>query len=209
MIYWYRKVNNIVNTSWRKKREQSRSHVSTSDLNGDWQCAGRAAIYRRSETFELFDSVQFNQTSRESTLDENKNPDRWHTSSIGNNPPRFVFCYWSDVSDRAEYTSVCRSKRNSLNLCFWIGFEMDMIAGFTHHATREISVCRSWGRTVKLLLSLASLFQNWLQRLGYLKTSQPNMAALYSAQAVQEAISAMQEQYGLQITGFLDQSTVE
>ncbi|GAA6073291.1 matrix metalloproteinase-16 isoform X1, partial [Tachysurus ichikawai] len=49
----------------------------------------------------------------------------------------------------------------------------------------------------------------WLQRYGYLQSTQPNMAALHSAGSMQSAIATMQRVYGLNVTGHLDLSTVE
>ncbi|XP_052404530.1 matrix metalloproteinase-16 isoform X2 [Carassius gibelio] len=49
----------------------------------------------------------------------------------------------------------------------------------------------------------------WLQRYGYLHKTQPNMAALRSAQSMHSAIAAMQHKYGLNVTGSLDKQTID
>uniref|UniRef100_A0A4W4GJE8 Peptidase metallopeptidase domain-containing protein n=1 Tax=Electrophorus electricus TaxID=8005 RepID=A0A4W4GJE8_ELEEL len=49
----------------------------------------------------------------------------------------------------------------------------------------------------------------WLQRYGYLPKTAPNMAVLRSARTMQSAITAMQHVYGLNVTGTLDQSTID
>lgn len=65
----------------------------------------------------------------------------------------------------------------------------------------------SWGHVVRLCFFC--LLQVWLQRYGYLHKTQPNMAVLRSAQTMHSAIAAMQHKYGLNISGSLDNETIE
>ncbi|MBN3317053.1 MMP16 protein, partial [Atractosteus spatula] len=51
--------------------------------------------------------------------------------------------------------------------------------------------------------------QAWLQRYGYLPPTDPRMSVLRSAQTMQSAIAAMQRLYGLNVTGTLDQNTID
>uniref|UniRef100_A0A4W4GF87 Peptidase metallopeptidase domain-containing protein n=1 Tax=Electrophorus electricus TaxID=8005 RepID=A0A4W4GF87_ELEEL len=53
------------------------------------------------------------------------------------------------------------------------------------------------------------MLKAWLQRYGYLPKTAPNMAVLRSARTMQSAITAMQHVYGLNVTGTLDQSTID
>ncbi|XP_023671993.1 matrix metalloproteinase-16-like [Paramormyrops kingsleyae] len=49
----------------------------------------------------------------------------------------------------------------------------------------------------------------WLQRYGYLPSTDPRMSVLRSAQTMQSAIAAMQRLYGLNVTGTLDMGTID
>eukprot|EP00064_Thunnus_orientalis_P004127 superscaffoldBa00000365_g4138 len=49
----------------------------------------------------------------------------------------------------------------------------------------------------------------WLQRYGYLPPADPRMSVLRSARVMQSAIAAMQRRYGLNVTGTLDNNTID
>uniref|UniRef100_A0A673HAF0 Matrix metalloproteinase-16-like n=1 Tax=Sinocyclocheilus rhinocerous TaxID=307959 RepID=A0A673HAF0_9TELE len=49
----------------------------------------------------------------------------------------------------------------------------------------------------------------WLQRYGYLPSTDPRMSVLRSEQTMQSAIAAMQRLYGLNVTGELDKNTID
>lgn len=51
--------------------------------------------------------------------------------------------------------------------------------------------------------------QGWLQRYGYLPRTEPGMSVLRSARTMHSAIAAMQQVYGLNVTGTLDEKTKE
>ncbi|KAM6953506.1 matrix metalloproteinase-16 isoform 2-T2 [Aplochiton taeniatus] len=51
--------------------------------------------------------------------------------------------------------------------------------------------------------------ESWLQRYGYLPTTDPRMSVLRSARTMHSAIAAMQRLYGLNVTGVLDRNTID
>ncbi|TMS09476.1 Matrix metalloproteinase-16 [Larimichthys crocea] len=54
---------------------------------------------------------------------------------------------------------------------------------------------------------LRRLGTGWLQRYGYLPRTEPGMSVLRSARTMHSAIAAMQQVYGLNVTGTLDEKT--
>lgn len=59
------------------------------------------------------------------------------------------------------------------------------------------------------LIPGAVVLQVWLQKYGYLPPTEPRLAVLRSAEAMQSALAAMQQFYGINMTGKVDRSTIE
>ncbi|XP_030067897.1 matrix metalloproteinase-24 [Microcaecilia unicolor] len=53
------------------------------------------------------------------------------------------------------------------------------------------------------------IVESWLKTYGYLLPYDVRMSALYSGKAMQAAVTAMQQFYGIPVTGVLDQTTIE
>ncbi|XP_059529155.1 matrix metalloproteinase-16 isoform X2 [Myotis daubentonii] len=49
----------------------------------------------------------------------------------------------------------------------------------------------------------------WLQKYGYLPPTEPRLAVLRSAEAMQSALAAMQQFYGINMTGKVDRNTID
>ncbi|XP_043544065.1 matrix metalloproteinase-16-like isoform X2 [Chiloscyllium plagiosum] len=49
----------------------------------------------------------------------------------------------------------------------------------------------------------------WLQKYGYLQASEPRMSVLRSSQSLHAAVAAMQQFYGIKVTGTLDENTID
>lgn len=52
------------------------------------------------------------------------------------------------------------------------------------------------------------VLQVWLQKYGYLPAPEPRMAVLRSAETMQAALEAMQQFYGINMTGTVDRNTI-
>lgn len=51
--------------------------------------------------------------------------------------------------------------------------------------------------------------QVWLQKYGYLPPTDSRMSVLRSAETMQSALAAMQQFYGINMTGKVDRNTIE